>query len=153
MAQNYHYADNRSTANPIAAIPSLLGMAPPRSAAVTLADNLRRLMDHHDLSQLQLSKKSGVGQSTLSNLLDVSRHLEINPRLSTLQQLADFFQLPVWQLLVPNQPLELLLDSRIGKVIENYVAAGAMGRQSIERVADSEVRYAMAAEQVRKAAQ
>ncbi|MGH8073682.1 MAG: helix-turn-helix domain-containing protein [Lysobacter sp.] len=117
-------------------------MATTRETALALAGNLKRLMDHHELSQAQLSKKAGVGQSTLSNLLDSSSPLEINPRADTIERLADYFGIPSWQLLIPDLPLQLLMNQRLSKLIENYRDAPENGRENINRVAESEVRYA-----------
>ena len=60
-----------------------------RVTGLALAKNLQLLMEHNKLTQAQLAKRSGVAQSTLSNLLDLSKPLEINPRAKTVDQLAD----------------------------------------------------------------
>lgn len=115
-----------------------------REIALALAHNLQRLMDHHGLSQAELGRKSGVGQSTLSKLLNLNDPSTMNPRASTLEQLADYFDIPGWQLLVPDMPLELLLSRRFTKLIENYRDAPERGRAQVERVAEGEVNYAVA---------
>jgi transcriptional regulator with XRE-family HTH domain len=119
-------------------------MATHRDTALALARNLQRLMDHHELSQAQLGKKSGVGQRTLSTLLDVEHPLEINPRSTTIDQLATYFGIPSWQLLVPNLSIDLLLSNRLAELITNYTNASDQGRKTIDRIAESEVRYTMA---------
>lgn len=115
-----------------------------REIALAFAHNLQRLMDHHGLSQAELARKTGVGQSTLSKLLNTDDPSAMNPRSSTVEQLADFFGVPGWQLLVPDMPLELLLSKRFTKLIENYRDAPAEGRKQVERIAESEVKYAVA---------
>lgn len=115
-----------------------------REIALALAHNLQRLMDHHGLSQAELGRKSGIGQRTISTLLDLQNPSAINPRASTLEQLADYFGIPGWQLLVPDMPLELLLSKRFTKLIENYRDAPDSGRAQVERIAESEVKYAVA---------
>lgn len=117
-------------------------MALHREMALALASNLHRLMDHHKLSQAELARKSGVGQRTLSTLLDTANILEINPRSTTIEQLATFFQIPSWQLLIPDLPLELLMSQRLSRLVENYRDAPEEGRANIHRIAESEVRYA-----------
>lgn len=119
-------------------------MTSPRPTAQALAGNLRRLMAHHGLSQAQLGKKAGVGQSTLSNLLDDKAPLEVNPRATTIEQLASFFQVPSWQLLIPELSLDLLLSDHLGQLIANYRDATSEGRETISRIAESEARYATA---------
>jgi len=122
-----------------------------RELALALANNLQRLMANYrlpsgevGLSQAELGRKSGIGQRTISTLLDVDNSAAINPRASTLEQLASFFGIPVWQLLIPDLPLELLLYRRVTKLIENYRDAPENGRKQVERVAEGEVKYAVA---------
>jgi transcriptional regulator with XRE-family HTH domain len=119
-------------------------MAMQREIARALAHNLQRLMDHHGLSQAELGRKSGVGQSTLSKLLNTEDPSTMNPRASTLESLSNYFDIPGWQLLIPDIPLDLLLSRRFTKMIENYRDAPEEGRAQVERVAESEVKYAVA---------
>jgi transcriptional regulator with XRE-family HTH domain len=126
-------------------------MAMQRELALALANNLQRLMANYrlpngeiGLSQAELGRKSGIGQRTISTLLDVDDSAAINPRASTLEQLAHFFDIPVWQFLIPDMPLELLLSKRVTKLIENYRDAPEDGRVTVERIAESEVKYAVA---------
>lgn len=115
-----------------------------REIALAFAHNLQRLMDHHGLSQAELARKSGVGQSTLSKLLNIEDPSAMNPRSSTVEQLADYFDIPGWQLMMPGLPLELLLSKRLTKLVENYRDAPEPGRAQVERIAESEVKYAIA---------
>lgn len=110
--------------------------------ALAVSGNLRRLMEHHQVSQAQLSKRTGVGQSTLSNLLDAANPLEINPRMSTLHQLSQHFQVPAWLFLVPDVPLEMLLDASLATLIEQFRKLPPSGRANVQRIADGELRYA-----------
>lgn len=109
-----------------------------------LADNLQRLMDHHGLSQNELARRCGIGQRTLSTWLDKERALESNPRLRSLDQVAAYFGLPGWLLLVPGLSLDLLLTPGLALVMEHYRDAGERGRETIARVAETEARYAAA---------
>lgn len=117
-------------------------MKKQKEMALAVAGNLQRLMDADQISQAQLAKKTGIGQSTISNLLSVAKPLEINPRMSTLVQLGAHFGVPAWMFLVGDLPLDLLRGGRIAAMIHNYTAATDEGRQTIDRVAESEVRYA-----------
>jgi transcriptional regulator with XRE-family HTH domain len=119
-------------------------MGMQREIALAFANNLQRLMDHHGLSQAELARKSGVGQSTLSKLLNTADPSAMNPRSSTVEQLAGYFGVPGWQLMVPNMPLELLISRRFTKLVENYRDAPEAGRTQVERIAESEVKYAVA---------
>lgn len=85
-------------------------MAGPNDVALTFAKNLQRLMDRHELSQAALSRKSGVGQSTLSKILNVKDPENMNPRASTIDRLATYFGFPGWQLLIPDLPDDVLFS-------------------------------------------
>lgn len=100
-------------------------------------------MAHFELSQAQLAKKTGIGQSTLSTILDSKTPLETNPRCTTIELLAGYFQIPSWQLLIPDLPLDLLMSPELTKILENYRDAPPEGRQTIYRIAESEVRYSV----------
>lgn len=115
-----------------------------RKTALALARNLTTLMDHFDLSQKELERKAGVGQRTISTLLNLTDPASINPRADTLDKLALAFNVPAWQLLIPDLPLELLLSHQLTKLVENYRDAPERGRESVDRIAESEVRYAIA---------
>lgn len=112
-----------------------------RQTALTLAKNLKRLMDHNELSQAELGRRSGVAQRTLSTLLGIDKPLEMNPTSTTIEQLAKYFGIPSWQLLVPDLPMELLTSPRFSRLIENYRDMGEPGREAVDRVAEAEVRY------------
>lgn len=111
-------------------------------AAVALAENLYRLMSERGMTQAELAKRAGVGQRTISTLLDASRPEAINPRLSTLVQIAGYFGIPYWQLMIPNLPIELLQSPALGRVLCAYRDASPEGRDNMNRVADAEARYA-----------
>lgn len=109
-------------------------------AAVSFAVNIQRLMDHHELSQAELGRKSGVGQSTLSRLLNMENPELINPRASTVDRLAAYFGTQPWQLMLPGMPLELLTSPRLARLVENYSVASEEIRAAVERIVELEVR-------------
>lgn len=131
----------RQAPNRVTASRTLLDMAKDREASLALANNLKRLMEHQGLSQNELARKSGIGQRSLSTILNLERPLEINPRSTTITAIASYFGIPAWQLLIPDLPLELMLSHRLTKLIENYRDAPEVGRTNVDRVSESEVRY------------
>ena len=64
-----------------------------------LADNVIRLMDARRGGEARLSfaKRTGVGDGTLGRIMYGTG----NPRLETLVQLATFFRVKPWELLIP----------------------------------------------------
>ncbi len=61
----------------------------------TLASTLRRLMRDHNETQYTLPKAAGVTQSTLQRILSGET---LEPKLSTLERLADYFEVTVGEL-------------------------------------------------------
>lgn len=68
-----------------------------------VATNITKLMGMSDdcQSQLALSKKSGIGQSTISNYLRPEEY-DGSPQIDKLQKIANCFGLETWQLLHPT---------------------------------------------------
>ena len=114
-----------------------------RDIALTFSMNLQRLMDHHGLSQAELARKTKIGQSTLSKLLNTAEPGAINPRASTVQQLAAYFCVPGWQLFLPDLPLDMLASPRLARLIENYCETPPEGRAAVDHTAENERRYAI----------
>lgn len=63
-----------------------------------LAQNVRRLMEAHDLSTRALKGLSGLPQTTIVRLLNERSAVTID----LLQPIAKAFQIPLWALLYPN---------------------------------------------------
>jgi len=100
-------------------------MVRQQKMAIALAHNVQRLMEQQQLSQAELGRKSGVAQRTISTLLDVANPEAINPRARTIEQLAAYFGVPAWQLLVPDLPMDMLRSKQLGVTIDQKVPAGA----------------------------
>ena len=83
-----------------------------------VADNINRLMDHFEMTQTLLAKKTGISQKTISNVLNPGRAGSITT--NTVEKLANFFNLEPYHLLIPNLPIDELLHKRIEKVIECF---------------------------------
>jgi transcriptional regulator with XRE-family HTH domain len=115
-----------------------------KSIHEVLARNLRLLMDHYQLGQKELEKKSKVSQRTISNVLRPGSIDSITSE--TIEKLADYFQLEYYHLLIPDIPLEELLSKRIEKVIECYSQMSSDGRENVERIAENEMRYSAISE-------
>lgn len=110
-----------------------------KSTLEILANNIKRLMEYHDLAQDDIAKKTKIGQTTLSNVLRPGSLASITTK--TLEELARFFDLEVYHLLIPDLPIEELLNKRIEKLVECYSQSTSDGRENIKRIAENEVRY------------
>jgi transcriptional regulator with XRE-family HTH domain len=112
----------------------------PKSMHETLSNNVQRLMEYHgNMPQTELAARTGISQRTISNVLNPGSVGSITTK--TIELLADFFNLEPYHLLIPNLPIEELLNKRIEKVIECYTQSSSDGRENIKRIAENEVRY------------
>lgn len=101
-----------------------------------LADNLKRLMKQEGWSQDDLKKKSGVSQTNISNILDPKRcH---SPTFRSIEAIADVWNLEMWQLLIPDQPIEVLKANSLRNVVVSYTRMDKAGRDYIDSVAERE---------------
>lgn len=107
-----------------------------------LADNVRRLMADRGDSQANLAARAKVSQRVVGDLLTYGKSHFKNATMRTVGAIAAAFDVPAWMLLLPGLPLELLKSQRVEKLLENYIDAPDEGRANINRIAESEVRYA-----------
>lgn len=118
--------------------------------AKNFAFNLARLMDHHKDTQTTLAAKSGVSQKTVSNMLNPGE--DKAPNLDNVGLVAKRYGLQTWHMLIPNAPIDILINSSIEKLVENYVAIDKDGRETVARVAENSARYISADQkQIKKA--
>ena len=111
-----------------------------KSILETIAGNLERLIKHHEIkSQTELAKKTGVSQRTISNVLRPGSLDSINTE--TIEALARYFNIEPYHLMIPDLPIEELINKRIEKLIECYSQSSPAGRENLERIAENEVRY------------
>lgn len=115
-------------------------------ATIALSDNVRRLMESKrpPWKLADLARHSGVSKSAIGYLLNYRDNSDRHPTTETVAGIAAAFELPVWQLMIPNLPVELLDSRRVSRLIENYRDAPEEGRATVERIAESEVKYAVA---------
>jgi transcriptional regulator with XRE-family HTH domain len=111
-----------------------------------IADNVRRLIEYHNrvnkekLTQSKLAARSKVSQRTISNVLRPGSTDSVTS--DTIEKLAKYFGLEPYHLVIPNLPIEELIDRQIERVIDCYTKASKDGRDNIKRIAEFEVRYA-----------
>jgi transcriptional regulator with XRE-family HTH domain len=116
-------------------------MAKPQSEALksaqeAFAPKLRHLMALHKTSQSKLEsdmKRAGgdVSQKTISNI----QRGEHNTQIGNMAALADHFGVPLWVMLVPDLPLEMLSKDRLKRLealLRDYLACDTEGRTNAE---------------------
>jgi transcriptional regulator with XRE-family HTH domain len=109
-----------------------------RTATKTvLARNLRYLMGDRGWDQVDLAKKSGVSQKTVSNILG-----EIKvPTLDTVDKLASAFGLNLWHLILPTLVEDLKSPTSIRELYAAFSTSNDQGRQFILSVAEREAKF------------
>jgi transcriptional regulator with XRE-family HTH domain len=105
-----------------------------------IAGNVERLMEYHKIeAQTELAKKTKISQRTISNILTPGSVGSLTTK--TIEKLASYFNLEPYHLIIPDLPIEELLNKRLEKVIECYSQSTPEGRENIKRIAENEVRY------------
>ena len=102
----------------------------------TIARNIEALRKHYGWSQHTLAHKSGVSQSTVSNMETPERATpRYSPTTDNVDAVAAAFGLSSSALSMPV-PLDLLLDfGKASNLLETYAAAAPNERQAIDAVA------------------
>lgn len=132
---NFYYSSKESIP---ACISYALGMATARpNPRDSLASNLRHLMAAQRWNQVDVAKRSGVNQKTISNILNGRN----TPTLDKLDMIAAAFGLNAWHLILPDLPAELVNGGTIERLFANYLASGQKGREYIDHVAEREATY------------
>lgn len=71
-----------------------------------ISDNLKRLMEEHEISNIELSEKIGVSQSTVGKWL-LQKSV---PRMGAIEKLADYFNVNKSDIL-ENKPVTVMLPA------------------------------------------
>jgi transcriptional regulator with XRE-family HTH domain len=102
----------------------------------TLARNLLALMREAGWNQVELSKRSGVSQRQISNIL----RQDTGCSVEHADALAKAFGLQGWHLIMPTLRKDLEAGA-ISLLVDRYASASSEGRAAIDRVAELESRY------------
>ena len=102
----------------------------------TLARNLAALMEQAGWNQVELSRRSGVSQRQISNIL----RQESGCSVEHAEALARAFGLSGWHLIMPTLRQDLQVGA-LALLIDRYAQASSEGRTAIDRVAELESRY------------
>lgn len=93
--------------------------------------NLAMLMRWKDWNQSDVSRKSGVSQRHISDIL---RGLS-DPTTDIIEKLAESFAVQPWQMLMPDITEELLTSTDLRLIVETYISKPA-GRKLIDGAAE-----------------
>lgn len=104
--------------------------ASAKPTRVTLATNLRLLMDAHGMSQMDLYRASKVPQRTISNMLS-GKH---SCSLESVNAVAGVFGLNGWHIIMPNLPADLVGSTSIAELVSAYIDASPEDRELITLV-------------------
>jgi transcriptional regulator with XRE-family HTH domain len=108
-----------------------------------VAQRVRRLRERAGWSQVDLARRAGVSQKTISNIENEGGVGRTTVRLESLEQVAHAFRLEVWQLLLPDKevPDDVISSPSISRLVQVYTSTDAAGRQDIERISEIVGKY------------
>jgi len=119
-----------------------------------LASNLAHFMGAREVTQAELAKRAGIGQTTVSLYLNPASRLQgatgktPSPTLAKVESLARALDAELWELLRPLSPVQRELYRSIEKAfqeaVRNAVAPSRLTEQAIEqaRIDSREIRPA-----------
>lgn len=97
----------------------------------TLAVNTRYILDKMQRSARGVADKIGISNKTVSNMLNAAHSTQIG----TADAVAEELGVPLWQLLCPHFPRGPIDESRLARLIEDYMTANPNDREQLERFA------------------
>lgn len=108
-----------------------------KSTKDVVIENVKTLMGMRGDTTYSLAERSGLAQSTVSNILSGRHKISVD----TADVLAAAYGLDGWHLLLRDLSSDLLGSPRVTKLYELYLAASDEGREYIESVAERESKY------------
>jgi len=96
----------------------------------TVAANLATLMRQRHWKARDLAARCNVSFRQIHNILNGTSV----PSTETVDELASAFGLRGWHLLMPNLPDDLLCNVALERLVDDYVAADAEGRDLATRL-------------------
>jgi transcriptional regulator with XRE-family HTH domain len=97
--------------------------------------NVQLQMAHQELTTAALAKRAGISPKTLNNLLN-GRHA---PQLDVLTKIADALEVDLWQLWLPEFPVDASHDDTFPRLIETASKLTPTALKAIARMADLEL--------------
>ena len=110
---------------------------PKTAVQDVLLANIRALIAENEDSTYSLAKRSGLAQSTISNILS-GRH---NIAVAKLEAIAGAYGLEAWQLLLPDITKDSAGARQLSSLVQDFLHTSATGREYITRVAERESHY------------
>lgn len=102
-------------------------MKTPEEKAVSI--NLRRLRALRDVSQREVGNATGVSKRTVAHLED--ENSDVNPKLSTIVNIARYFGLHASIMLMSDIDEETLQNPKIGYMLERFAQLSPRHKERI----------------------
>ena len=91
---------------------------------------LQQMMDNCQLSKYQLSRKCGLAEATIGNILTQS----VSPSISTLEAICDAFDITLAQFFAEGELVELTEEQR--ELFDKWVALTPRHKAAIQYMID-----------------
>lgn len=108
-----------------------------KSPKQVLAENIRSLRAGKKWSQTELSRHSGIPQTTISAI----ERAVFNPGIDLLDGLSKALNVPPWALLFTDYDPNLFAKTKVKDLIDKYITLPEISRQEVMHVAEREQRY------------
>jgi hypothetical protein len=127
-------------------------MQKPESDALAVAQaafaaSLTHLLEHTGINESELGRQVNrrakeVSQKTINNIANA----RTNSELGNFAVIADYFDVPLWVMLIPGLPKEMVSGEalkRLNKMIQDYIATDPEDRKHAENIAAAYVKRKM----------
>lgn len=110
-----------------------------QGALAAFAPKLDHLLKKQGMSQSELGRQlkrrgHAVAPKTINNIVNAQHSAQIG----NMASIADFFGVPLWVMLIPGLPLDMVEGEsllRLNKMIQDYIATEPENRQHAENIA------------------
>lgn len=118
-------------------LPLRFALMARQSTRDNLVSNLKWLMETMGWNQVDVSKRSGVSQKSISKIL----RSEMVPTIELADKLAAAFGLSGWHLIMPDLPRDLIGSTSLEKLFKDFILSDDAGRELIQHVAAREAKH------------
>lgn len=102
-----------------------------------LVGNLQWLMTTTGWNQVEVAKRSGVSQKSISKIL----RREMVPTIELADKLAAAFGLSGWHIIMPDLPRDLVGSTSLERLFKDFISSDQAGRELIQHVAAREAKH------------
>lgn len=100
-----------------------------KTANEVFGRNVIKLRSLRNITQAEIGRSSPVSQRTVSNLEKLGEAGTSN--LDTVEALAEYFKIPMWQLFLDNMPTDPAVQKRLDEAVQAMLDMTPAGLQKV----------------------